>query len=135
MAQEANDNVAVIRAYMKAIEDRATGAAVARFLAPDVVHEQFPNLLVPHGARADLAAMLAAAERGLKSVTRQRYEIKNVLTAGSHVAMEVRWIGTLAVPLGSIPAGGEMRAEIGMFFEMEKGKIKVQREYTCFEPF
>jgi limonene-1,2-epoxide hydrolase len=135
LAQEENDNVAAIRAYMKAIEDRATPAAVARFLTPDVVHEQFPNLLVPRGARANLAAMLAAAERGLKSVTRQRYEIKNVLAVGNQVAMEVRWVGTLAVPLGSIPAGGEMRAEIGMFFEMEEGKIKVQREYTCFEPF
>jgi len=135
VSPDPKDKVAVIRAYMKAIEHRATGAAIARFLTPDVVHEQFPNLLVPRGDKANRAAMLAAGERGLKSVSRQSYTIKNVVAAGNQVAMEVLWVGTLAVPLGSIPAGGEMRAEIGMFFEMEDGKIKVQREYTCFEPF
>ena len=134
MAQD-NDNVRIIREYLTAIEERKTGAAIARFPAPDVVHIQFPNRLLPRGARDDLAAMLAAAERGLKAVTRQRFEIKNILALGNQIAMEVQWVGTLAAALGAIPAGDEMQAEIALFFELEDGKIKVQREYSCFAQF
>jgi len=35
-----------------------TGAALKEFLAPDVVLEEFPNLLTPLGKKRDLAAAL-----------------------------------------------------------------------------
>lgn len=49
-----NQNVALIREYMRAIENRASGAAIAKFLTNDVVHQQFPNRLAPEGSRDDL---------------------------------------------------------------------------------
>lgn len=51
------------------------------------------------------------------------------------VALEVLWIGKLAVPLGNLQAGSEMRAHSAMFLEFRDGKIVDQRNYDCFEPW
>jgi ketosteroid isomerase-like protein len=51
------------------------------------------------------------------------------------VVLEVRWTGTLAAPVSSIPAGGDMRARFAVFIELRDGKIVRQRNYDCFEPF
>jgi ketosteroid isomerase-like protein len=39
------------------------------------------------------------------------------------------------VPLGSIPAGGEMRARFAMYFEFRDGRIARQHNNHCFDPF
>jgi hypothetical protein len=41
----------------------------------------------------------------------------------------------LAVPLGELAAGASMRAHFAMFFELEDGRIRRQRNYDCFEPW
>ncbi|HKB34942.1 MAG TPA: nuclear transport factor 2 family protein, partial [Gemmataceae bacterium] len=79
--------------------------------------------------------LLEAGERGKKAMRSQRYEILGAVAGGDTVALEVRWTGTLAVPLGSLPAGGEMRARFAMFFEFKGGKIWRVRNYDCFEPW
>lgn len=126
--------IALVRKYFDAIENGAQGESV-QFFAEDVVQEEFPNRLVPTGATRDLAALKEAAERGRKVVTRQRYEIVNLLASGNQVAVEAIWTGTLAVPFGSIPAGGEMRARFAIFLELRDGRIVRQRNYDCFDPF
>jgi len=40
----------------------------------------------------------------------QMYKIKQELADHGRAALEVEWVGPLAVPFGSIPAGGEMKA-------------------------
>ncbi len=56
--------------------------------------------------------------------------------AGANVvALEVLWTGTLAVALGTLPVGGQMRAHFAMFLEFRDGKIVAQRNYDCFEPW
>jgi hypothetical protein len=55
------------------------------------------------------------------------------MAGGNRVALEVEWIGTLAVPLGSIPAGGQTKAFLAVFMEFREGKIVRQRNYDCFE--
>ena len=125
----------IVKKYLAAIEEGATGDALAAFYAPEVVQEEFPNRLVPNGARRDLAALLEAAERGQKVLRAQRYEILNAIENGNTVVLEVRWTGTLAVPVSSIPVGGDMRARFAVFIELRDGKIVRQRNYDCFEPF
>jgi ketosteroid isomerase-like protein len=93
------DLIALVRSYFGAIENGAPGESL-QFFAEDVVQEEFPNRLVPDGATRDLAALKEAAERGRKVVTRQRYEIVNLLASGNQVAVEAIWTGTLAVPFG-----------------------------------
>jgi hypothetical protein len=47
----------------------------------------------------------------------------------------VIWTATLAVPLGTLPAGGQMRARFAVFLEFKDDKIIFQRNYDCFDPF
>jgi ketosteroid isomerase-like protein len=131
----ASDNIAIARRYLQAIEGGCTGADLAAFFTPDVVQEEFPNRLVAQGARRDLAALLAGAEQGQKVVSRQQYEVRNVLATGDQVALEVVWTAALNVPVGSLPAGDEMRAHFAVFLEFRDGKIAAQRNYDCFDPF
>lgn len=127
-----SDNLALARQYLAALE-RGDPEGNLAFFAAAVVQEEFPNRLVPEGATRDLAALRAAAERGSKVMAGQRFEVKNALASGDHVAVEVAWTGTLAVPFGIVPAGGQLRARFAIFLEFREGKIVRQRNYDCFE--
>ena len=96
---------------------------------------ELPNRLVPNGATRNLDAIREASRRGRQVLAAERYDVRNAVASGDRVALEVLWTGTLAVPIGTIPAGGEMRAHFAMFLEFRDGKIVRQRNYDCFEPF
>jgi len=36
------------------------------------------------------------------------FKIKQEIADHDRIALEVEWVGTLAVPLGSLPAGGQI---------------------------
>jgi ketosteroid isomerase-like protein len=129
----ADDLVALTRRYLDAIE-RHDGSALA-FYAPDVVQVELPNRFLPAGATRDLAAIREAGERGRQVLTAERYDVRSALASDDRVALEVLWTGTLAVPVGTIPAGCEMRAHFAMFVTFRDGKIVEQRNYDCFEAF
>jgi ketosteroid isomerase-like protein len=124
-----------IRAYLAAIEAGATGDDLARFFTPDVVQVEYPNRLVPDGATRHLDAILDGAIRGRAVLQEQRFELHTLLEQGDRVAAEASWTGVLAVPIGSLPAGGEMRARFAMVFTMRDGRIARQHNYDCFDPF
>ena len=105
----------IAKTYLAALEAGATGDALAAFFTDDVVQEEFPNRLVPAGARRDLAALLDGAVRGQKVMRAQRFELLAAVENGDTVALEVQWTGTVAVALGSLPAGGQMRARFAVF--------------------
>src|SRR5260370_3571994 len=125
-----NDNLETARRYLQALERGETGAALRNFLAPDV--EAFPNRLRPLGEAPNLAA-LENVERGKKAMSHQKYKIKQEIADLDQVALEVEWVGTLAVPFESVPAGGRMRVFFAMFLEFREGKIISQRNYDCYE--
>lgn len=125
----------ITRAYFAALEGGATGDDLAAFYAPDVIQEEFPNRLSPGGARRDLDAILAAAIRGREVMASQRYEILHMLADGDRVAVEFRWSGTLAISVGPLQAGAEMRGRFASFLEFRDGRIVAQRSYDCFEPW
>jgi ketosteroid isomerase-like protein len=130
-------NLETARRYLAAIEASTAGEpdGAGAFFSADVVQEEFPNRLVPNGAKRDLAALREAAERGRKVMRGQRYDVKSAYAVGDTVILETLWVGTLAVPLGAIPAGGEMRAHFAVVLEFRDGRIYRQRNYDCFEPF
>jgi ketosteroid isomerase-like protein len=123
----------IAKKYLLALEAGATGDALAGFFCEDVIQEEFPNRLVPAGARRDLAALLEGAVRGQQLMRKQRYELLGAVEAEDSVALEVQWSGTLAVSVGSLPAGGEMRARFAVFIEFRGDKIARQRNYDCFD--
>jgi ketosteroid isomerase-like protein len=129
------DHEPFVREYLRAIENGAIGEALARYYTSDVIQEEFPNRLVPNGATRDLSAILQGAERGQQVLRKQEYVIHDMISSGSRVAVEVTWIGTLAIALGSVAPGGELKARFCMVLELESGRIRRQRNYDCFEPF
>ena len=128
------ENLAIARRYLKAIESGASGDEIAQFFAREVVVEIYPSRFFPQGSRNDLAGIRAGAERGKRAMSSQKYEIRDELASGDKVAMEIDWIGTLAVPFQSIPQGGQMRAHFAMFLQFKDGKIVSQRNYDCYDP-
>ena len=133
-------NLETARRYLAAIEasssgDMGTAPTADVFFAPDVLQEEFPNRFVPTGALRDLAALREAAQRGRAVIASQRYEVKAAYAVRDVVILEVLWAGVLKVPVGTLPAGGEMRAHFAVFLEFRDGLIHRQRNYDCFEPF
>jgi Ketosteroid isomerase-related protein len=122
----------IVRAYLKTIERRGDSLA---FFTEDAVQEEFPNALVPSGARRTLADLRAANDRGRGVLSSETYEIVNLVESGDLVAAEVLWRGVLAMPLRSLKPGDAMKARFAVFFEFQGDKIRRQRNCDCFEPF
>jgi ketosteroid isomerase-like protein len=121
--------------FIRAMEYGASGEALLPFFQPDATQREHPNRLFPSGATRDLRAMMESSKKGKQVLSAQRYEIQNTVAAGDHVAVELEWSGTLAIPLGNLPVGGTLRAHIGMFFTFRDGRIASIRNYDCYEPF
>jgi ketosteroid isomerase-like protein len=122
-----------IRRYLAALAQGVRGEALADFFCADVVQEEFPNRLTPNGARRDLAALLAGAERGATLMREQSFEMLGAIVRDDEAAVEVQWIGELAQAVPGLPA--TMRARFSIWLEFRDGKIARQRNYDCFEPW
>jgi len=130
-----DNNLNKAQHYLTALERGVGRDELAQFFTADVQQEEFPNRLTPNGATRDLSALLNGNERGKKLMTSQRYEITNALESGDQVVLEVRWTGTLAQDVGTVPAGGQMQAHFAVFLQFREGKIAAQRNYDCFDPW
>src|SRR5262249_52044244 len=124
VAVKTNDgNVERAIAWVRAIESGQTGDALAEFVTPDVIHEDMPNRFFPNGTKSDLAAMRAASTRGQTVMRQQRYDIRSATGNANMVAIELDWSAELAVPLGELKAGDELRARVALFMEFRDGLI------------
>ena len=130
-----SSNIDLAKAYLQAIENMADCQELAQFLAPDVIQQEFPNRITPHGATRDLQDMLEGCERGKLIMRSQTYEIHDIFEQGDMVILEVAWTGVLGIELSTLKKGDQMRARFAVFLEFENGKIVRQRNYDCFEPF
>ncbi len=135
MASLEDANLDVVRAYLAAVERMATGDDLARFYTPDAEQVELPNRLNPKGGTSDLATLLARAASVPSLLRRQRYALVSSMAVGARVVIEAVWTGELAIPFGTVAAGTEMTAHFAMFFELEGGRIRRQRNYDCFEPW
>ncbi len=123
------------RQYFAALERGATGDTLAALYHPDVVQEEFPNRLMPTGARRHLADILAAGDRGQQVISGHRFEVLSIVVEGDRAAVEFIWSGTLNVPLGTLAAGAVMRGRFASFLEFRDGRVIAQRSYDCFDPW
>ena len=128
-------NIFVVRAYLKALADGESGESLGKFFSENAVQIELPNKLNPAGGKSDLETIKRRSEEGKNLLTSQTYTIKNEIVAGDELAVEAEWTGVLAVPLGGLAAGYEMKAHFAMFFKFEDGRIVSQRNYDCFEPW
>ena len=128
-------NLARVREYLQALQAGTIGEALARFFTTDAQQVELPNRLNPLGGSSDLPTLLRRAEQGQRLLSEQRYDVRSEVAQADRVAIEATWTGTLAVPSGTLPAGATMTAHFAMFFELCDGRIRVQRNYDCFEPW
>src|SRR5262245_16184713 len=135
MTTTETSNLDTARRYLRAIEDGVPFDELASFFTPNVVQHEYPNQFVRDGAERGIQQLREAAERGRNVITSQRYEIRNAIANGDWVALEVTWSAVIAVPVGTIPAGGKMRANFGVFMQFREGRIARQHNYDCFDPF
>jgi len=126
--------LALLRAYLAALERGVTGAELAEFFTADAREEGLPNPFSPRGDERRLAEMLAAAERGQQLFSAQSYELLSAVASPLWAAIEVLWIGTLAGAIDKLPAGSKLRARLAIFFEIREGRIALVRHYDCYEP-
>jgi ketosteroid isomerase-like protein len=131
----ADDLIQIANQYLAAIERGAPFEELAQFFTPDCMQEEFPNRLVPNGARRTMADLKLAAGRGAKAVENQRYTVLNAIAHGNQVALEVQWAAEVLMPFASLKAGDTMRARFAVFLRFRDRQIERQHNYDCFDPF
>lgn len=135
MAPAEVPNVVLIREYLSALQRGEAGDALRRFFSEDAVQVELPNLLNRNGQQSNVDELVRRSLLGRQLLGEQQYEILSVTAEGDSVAVESLWTGRLAVPLGTLVAGAEMKAAFAMFFQLRNGCIVSQRNYDCFYPW
>ncbi|MBB5344425.1 nuclear transport factor 2 family protein [Tunturibacter empetritectus] len=135
MTNAEDKNIDVVRTYLNALQSGEAGDALRKFFADDVRQIEMPNQLNKHGQESNLEDILQRSQQGLKVLQRQQYEIVSEIVQGDRVAVEARWTGVLAIGFGTLAAGTEMKASFAIFFHLRDGRIALQRNYDCFDPW
>jgi len=128
-------HLTVIRDYLHTLASGTDADTLARFFTADAQQIELPNRLNPNGGRSDLPTLLSRAKSGQALLRSQTYDIVSSVVEGDWVAVEALWTAVLAVPLGTLAVGSTMKAHFAMFFEFRDGRIALQRNYDCFEPW
>jgi ketosteroid isomerase-like protein len=128
------DITAIALDFITTLQNRKSSMELMKFYHPDVRQIEFPNTLTKAKTVRTLEDLKNASERGTQVLQKETYEILRSFTTGNTVIIEAIWTGVLALPLGAIPIGGEMKAYFAQFYEFQDGKIISQRNYDCFEP-
>jgi ketosteroid isomerase-like protein len=128
-------NSDIVTEFLKALSDGKSGDELKQFYDEEVVQTEYPNLLTGKTIARNLVEILEASVRGKQVITGQNYEITKSYAVDDNVIIEAIWTGVLAIPLGKLAAGDEMKAYFSQIYEFKNGKIIKQRNYDCFEKF
>jgi len=79
--------------------------------------------------------MAADLARGKQMLREEHYELLEATAAGDSVALQVKWTGVVAVPVGALQPGDKMVCESGIFLRFAGDRIVEQHNYDCFEDF
>jgi len=129
-----DDRLKAARSLFGAIE-RGDEAILLRLYAENAVQVEHPNRLKTNGDRRAVATMVAALARGKQILREEHYEVLEATASGDRVALQVRWTGVLAVPVGALKPGDTMVCHSGIFLRFHGDRIVEQHNYDCFEDF
>ena len=129
-----DDRVKAARSLFAAIERGDREGLLAHY-AEAAVQVEHPNRLKPKGDRRSPVAMASDLARGKQILREEHYEIVEAVAMEDRVALQVRWTGVLAVPVGALQPGDTMVCESGIFLKFAGEKIIEQHNYDCFEDF
>jgi hypothetical protein len=127
-------NLAAALRYIELVEQFAQPSEFEGVLHPAIQHEEYPNLLMKNGSKRDFATMIVGPQQGRKLLSENRYEVKNAFAAGDWVTLEIVWTGTLAIAVGGMAAGAELKAYIATILQFKDGQIITQHQYDCYKP-
>lgn len=131
-----NENLdQITRDFIKTLQNRNSAEEILKFYHRDIEQIEFPNTLTTNKAVRSFEDLKLASEKGKTVLQKEELEIIKSYSFQNTVIIEAVWTGTLAIPIGNIPAGGQMKAYFAQFYEFEDNKIIRQRNYDCFEPF
>jgi ketosteroid isomerase-like protein len=126
----------VVRRYYRLVCDLESHEDDLRaVLAPDVRIVEHPNAVTPRGAVRDREQTLAGLRSGRALLSRQDFDVHEVLVHGDRAAVRATWRGTIAVDRGPFTAGTVLRANIASLLTVRDGLIVEQETYDCYEPF
>lgn len=129
------DNERKVVGFIRMVEQRQSADELETYYHPEAEQQEYPNAVTKTTAVRNLNDLKLGAERGRKIMSKEEYDIKNLYSIGDTVILEAVWKGTVSIPIGNIPAGGQMVAHFAQIFEFKEGKIYRQRNYDCFESF
>jgi ketosteroid isomerase-like protein len=124
----------LVRDLLTAIENEAPAEVIATYWHPDAEQVELPSVMRPAGHRRGVAEMLDGYRAGAGFLSRQRYEVTNVVDDGERLAVQLRWTATTAAAAGTLPAGTDLVAHVAVFYEFRDGLILRQSSYDCYEP-
>src|SRR5689334_24505084 len=96
-----DDRVKSARALLAAIE-RGDREALLALYAENAVQVEHPNRLKPDGDRRTPARMVEDLARGKQMLREEHYQVLEATASGDQVALQVRWTGVVAVPVGAL---------------------------------
>lgn len=123
-----------ILALYAALESGQHGDALRPLLTEDAVFTEHPNLVKPHGSRAELAQIAASSAHGAKLLAWQRYQVRDAIEHGDLAITRVTWTAELARDAGPFRAGQQLAAHIAQFVTCRDGRICHLETYDCYEP-
>ena len=129
-----DDRVKAARRLLAAIE-QGDAATLRTIYAENAVQVEHPNALKGNGDRRGVEKMIADLARGKALLSEERYEVLEAVAAGDSVALQVKWRGVLAVPVGALKAGESMLCESGIFLRFQGDRVVEQHNYDCFAEF
>lgn len=131
-----SDEAAVVREYFEIVGDlRSTEEALRRVLHPDAQIHEHPNALSPRGSVRNCDEAVAAFLAGKDLLSEQSFDVHEAFSSGERVAVRATWRGTLARPVGDVPAGRELVAQIAALLTVRDGMIRRHETFDCYERF
>lgn len=130
-----NRNLKLAIEFITAVSEGKTGEELNIFYDECAKQIEYPNLLTKKVVERSLVDIKEASIRGLQVIKSQNFEIIKAHSCEDTVIIEAIWTGILAISLGKLKAGDEMKAYFAQFFEFRNNKIIKQRNYDCFENF
>src|ERR1700737_4764318 len=99
-----SSHISRVHQYLQAVASLGPFDDVAAFYSPDVAIQEFPNRIAPEGRIRRGADLRTAYEQGRQLLRSQTYTVQRIIEAGDEIAVELEWVGTLAIPVMSLPA-------------------------------
>lgn len=130
-----NNNLEIVKMFLNALSEGKAGEELREFYDSNVIQIEFPNLLTKQTAERNINDLIDASIKGKKVLISQKYDLIKSYNIDNTVIIEAIWTGKIAIPLGKLSVGEEMKAYFAQIFEFENGKIIRQRNYDCFENF